>query len=80
VARAVKAGTLPRGTAEERAGEALAAGVIPPEQADLLRRAAQARREAIQVDVFSLEEYLGLGGAAAEQTITAPEEAPVAGG
>ncbi|HEX7183241.1 MAG TPA: acyl-CoA dehydrogenase [Thermoanaerobaculia bacterium] len=37
-----------------------AAGQVGEEEADLVRRAAEARADAIQVDSFSLEEYLGI--------------------
>jgi acyl-CoA dehydrogenase len=40
--------------------EALEAGVVTPDEADVLRAAAAARADVLQVDSFSLEEYLGL--------------------
>lgn len=42
--------------------EALEAGIVTPDEADVLRSAAKARAEVLQVDSFSLEEYLGLDG------------------
>lgn len=39
---------------------ALAAGVIDLQEAALVREAAEARRDAIRVDSFTLEEYLGI--------------------
>jgi acyl-CoA dehydrogenase len=50
----------PQGRPEERADEAVAAGVIDRGEAGLLAAAAAARRAAIEVDSFSLAEYLGL--------------------
>jgi acyl-CoA dehydrogenase len=41
--------------------DALEAGIVTPDEAEVLRAAAAARTEALQVDSFSLEEYLGLG-------------------
>lgn len=40
--------------------EALAAGLVTPDEAEILRAAAAARADVLQVDSFSLEEYLGL--------------------
>ncbi|MFL6263357.1 MAG: hypothetical protein ACJ76Y_26980 [Thermoanaerobaculia bacterium] len=39
---------------------AVAAGVLDPGQAALVREAAEARRDAVAVDSFTLEDYLGL--------------------
>jgi hypothetical protein len=36
------------------------AGLITPDESDLLRAAADAQADVLQVDSFSLEEYLGL--------------------
>ena len=40
--------------------EALEAGLLTPDESDLLRAAAAARADVLRVDRFSLEEYLGL--------------------
>jgi acyl-CoA dehydrogenase len=56
---AVKAGQLPRRIApEEMARKAIQQGVITPQEAQLLHDANEARRDAIQVDSFPLEEYV----------------------
>ncbi|MFN3596938.1 MAG: acyl-CoA dehydrogenase [Rubricoccaceae bacterium] len=56
---AVRAGTLPRRLApKELAAQALAKGVLSAEEVQLLRDAHAAREDAMQVDSFSLEEYL----------------------
>jgi len=54
---AVKAGTLARGSELELIDPALAKHVISEDQARLLRSAAAARDEAIQVDAFGPEAY-----------------------
>jgi acyl-CoA dehydrogenase len=59
VRRAVRRGELPKASPESLLGEALAAGVVTREEADLAERARAARHEAIQVDSFSAEEWLG---------------------
>jgi acyl-CoA dehydrogenase len=56
---------LGRGRLEEALEEALAAGVVSPAEAETVRTAAAARADAIQVDSFTLEEYLGLAQAEA---------------
>lgn len=43
------------------ADEALEAGIVTPDEADVLRAAAEARAEVLQVDSFSLDEYLAPG-------------------
>ncbi len=50
---------------------AVAAGVLAPAQADLAREAAAARRDAIEVDSFTLEDYLGLADAPPRMAATA---------
>ncbi|HYG61712.1 MAG TPA: acyl-CoA dehydrogenase [Thermoanaerobaculia bacterium] len=70
IARASRQGTLPAGRPEELLDWAVAAGVVTAEQAGLVRRAAEARLDAIQVDSFGLEEYLRL-----ERPKAAPAEA-----
>ena len=51
-----RAGRIPAGDPEA----AVAAGIISREEAALLREAAEARQDAIEVDSFTLEEYLGI--------------------
>lgn len=50
---------LPRGAAEELAQEAVRLGVISAEEAARVARAYAARLEAIEVDVFTPEQYFG---------------------
>lgn len=59
LARAIGDGRLPAGTPESVLPEAIGRGVVTGPEARLVRRAAAARREAIRVDEFSAEEYLG---------------------
>lgn len=54
---AQKAGKLPRGPAEELAGEAAHRGLIGREEANQVATALAARLEAIEVDVFKPEQY-----------------------
>ena len=56
---AVRAGQLPRKKPLKLVPQALEAGVITQAEADLVARAEEAREDAIQVDSFTLEEYLG---------------------
>jgi len=72
IAKASKAGQLPPGSPESLLDEALAAGLIQKDEADKAREAAAAREDAIQVDSFSLEEYLRLGQAEAEMHAAVP--------
>jgi acyl-CoA dehydrogenase len=60
VRAASRAGTIPEGPPESLLDAAVAAGVIDRREADLAREAAAARRDAIEVDSFTLEEYLRL--------------------
>jgi len=71
VASASRAGQLPRRPPEELLDEAVAASVITPTEAGRVREAAAARLDAIQVDSFPLEEYLGLGTAAMREEAVA---------
>jgi acyl-CoA dehydrogenase len=57
---ASREGKLPAGNPEALVEPALAAGLIDRQEAALVREAAEARRDAIQVDSFTLEEYLGI--------------------
>jgi acyl-CoA dehydrogenase len=65
VARKIKAamrnGRLPRGKVESVIDQALVEGILTPEEADVITRADQARREVCQVDSFTREEYFGTG-------------------
>lgn len=63
IAKASRAGQLPSGPPESLLDAALAAGLIRGEEAEKVREAAAARQDAIQVDSFPLDEYLGLGQA-----------------
>ncbi|WP_029919294.1 acyl-CoA dehydrogenase [Nevskia soli] len=51
---------LPRGAAEELAQDAANQSIISAEEAALLRKASAARLEAIEVDVFTPEQYFGV--------------------
>ncbi len=75
VRRAIRRGELPKKRPEELVDEALAAGVLSREEADLLTRATAARLAAIEVDSMTLEEFLGRTGAIEE----APSPVSVAG-
>jgi acyl-CoA dehydrogenase len=61
---ASRAGKIPAGAPEALLAEAIAAGVIDGREADVVREAAEARRDAIEVDSFTLDEYLGFAEAA----------------
>ncbi|HEY4594636.1 MAG TPA: acyl-CoA dehydrogenase, partial [Thermoanaerobaculia bacterium] len=71
VRAASRAGTIPPGAPESLLDAAVAAGVLDQAQADLAREAAAARRDAIEVDSFTLEEYLGLADAPPRMAATA---------
>jgi acyl-CoA dehydrogenase len=58
IKKAVKAGELPRGAIEGQLKVALEKGLITEEQASLVRHAEELRNDAVQVDSFTLEEYL----------------------
>ncbi len=58
IGNAVKAKKLPKGRPEALVQQALDAGIVSAEEADLFRRAEAARNDAIQVDSFTLEEYM----------------------
>jgi len=62
VRQAQKAGELPGGAPEAVLAGAVAAGILGDAEAEVVRRAAELRREVIQVDELSREEYLALGG------------------
>jgi acyl-CoA dehydrogenase len=60
VRAASRAGTIPAGAPESLLDAAVAAGILDLQQAALVREAAEARRDAVEVDSFTLEDYLGL--------------------
>lgn len=57
VREAVKEGKLPSGSLQEQLEAAIQVDLLSREEADQIREAEEARREAIQVDEFTLEEY-----------------------
>lgn len=57
--KAIKAKELPKAPYLDLVEPALNKGILTKEEADLVRRAEEARDDAIQVDEFTLEEYLG---------------------
>jgi acyl-CoA dehydrogenase len=59
---AQKAKKLPRGIPEELAQDAANQGIISGEEAAAVRKAYTARLEAIEVDVFTPEQYFGVVG------------------
>jgi acyl-CoA dehydrogenase len=72
VRKAQKAGELLEGAPERVLAEAVAAGVLDGGEAEVVRRAAELRREVVRVDEFSREEYLALGGEARKTAVAAP--------
>ncbi len=58
IREAVRANKLPRKKPAELLAAALEAGVIGPAEVDLVRAAEAAREDAIQVDSFTLDEFL----------------------
>jgi len=56
--KAVKSGELPRGGLEDQLKAAMEKGMMSAEQAELVRHAEELRDDAVQVDSFTLEEYL----------------------
>ncbi|MEO1086724.1 MAG: acyl-CoA dehydrogenase domain-containing protein, partial [Acidobacteriota bacterium] len=77
---AVRRGDLQKGSAASLIEQGLESGLLSAEDADLLERAAAARRDVIQVDDFSLEELRGdaVHGDGADRP--APRRLDVAGG
>jgi acyl-CoA dehydrogenase len=57
IKEASKAARIPKGSPETLVPAALEAGVVSPDEAALVRAAAAAREDAIQVDSFTLAEY-----------------------
>ncbi len=55
---AMRSKQLPRGTPEDVLSQALEQGIVDGDEAAKVRAAAAARNDAIQVDSFTLEEYL----------------------
>ena len=58
VKHAAKAGKLPHGSFDKQLTAALDQGLITKTQAELIRHAEELRNDAVQVDSFTLEEYL----------------------
>jgi len=58
IRKAIRKGTLPRQDPVELLDQAVAADVVDSDEAELVRVAAAARLDAIQVDGFKLDEYL----------------------
>ena len=56
---AMRSGQLPQGNLEQSIAPALSASIISEPEATALREAELARNDAIQVDAFTLDEYLG---------------------
>jgi acyl-CoA dehydrogenase len=71
IAKASRAGQLPAGSPESLLDEAVAAGLIRTDEAAMVREAAAAREDAIQVDSFSLDEYLRVGQADVPEAVPA---------
>ncbi len=65
--QATREGVLPKAPPEDQVAEALTRGLLDAREAALLREATTAREDAIQVDSFTLREYLGRGVAAEEE-------------
>jgi len=64
---AIQGRKLPRNRPEQLVAEALEVGIISKKEAELMRETEKARNDAIQVDSFTLEEYMSA-------TPTAPGE------
>lgn len=58
IIHAVRSRKLPKDPPERLAAKAVEAGIITPEEADLVVKAEEARNDAIQVDSFTLNEYM----------------------
>jgi acyl-CoA dehydrogenase len=67
IREAVRAGKLPKSGPDGLADEALAAGIIDAEDAVILRVAAAAREDAIQVDSFPPEPFFRAAASLAEE-------------
>jgi acyl-CoA dehydrogenase len=65
---ATRAGRLPKAAPEALVDEAVAGGVLAPDEAALVRDAAAARAEVLEVDSFSAAEYFGRAAEADELT------------
>ena len=75
--RAVRAGALPKAPPLKLARQAVADGILDADEAALLERAETARQDAIQVDSFTLEEYLRSAVRAAPAAAGEEEPEPV---
>jgi acyl-CoA dehydrogenase len=69
--KATRAGVLPKAPPESQVAEALSRGLLDAREAALLRGATAAREDAIQVDSFTLREYLRRGIAEEKEEETA---------
>jgi acyl-CoA dehydrogenase len=58
IKKAIKARQLPRIRGEKLVRMAAEKGIITPDEAQTIAQAEEARRDAIQVDSFTLEEYM----------------------
>lgn len=67
---AVKAGRLPKARTEQLVDQAAEAGIVTEAERKLLRDAEAARTEAIAVDSFDLQQYLGHCGDPAPQPLS----------
>jgi acyl-CoA dehydrogenase len=70
--RQARAGALPKAPLGEQVAEARKRGLLSEREGSLLDEAAEAREEAIQVDSFTIQEYLRRGASAEhqEETVT----------
>jgi acyl-CoA dehydrogenase len=74
---AVKAGTLQKAAPVQIVKKGLELGIITQEDAALVRAAEEARTDAIQVDSFTLEEYMQQASIVDDEpAIEAPQAAP----
>ena len=82
---AVKAKQLEKAAPAKLVAQALKKGIIDKKEAELLRKAEEARQDAIQVDAFTLEEYMRTalrrevsgGDGAGSETAPTPGGTPV---
>lgn len=81
---AVRSGKIARGTPAETSARAIDADIISAEEADLVRRAEEARTRYVAVDAFTLEEYgarrLGADGEPDASLVTRDTPSVTSGG
>ena len=70
IAKAQQQRKLPRGHAEELASQAVEKGVISAQDKELILAARAARLDAIQVDILSRDQFLGLAPSYAAESPT----------